>query len=383
MKITKLEATVIKVPWTQTFLGGISESKGSLVGIDFLESVILKLHTDDGLVGIGEGTLSYGGSKGRAMLEDIKSSLASIVLGQNPMHIERIMDQLDLVTMLEQRNPAKSAIDLALHDLIGKTLNIPLYEYFGGPYRKEIPITYVISYKGKDAMVEEAQGLKDRGFKGVLKVKAGADYDDEILRILNETMEGQTPIRVDFNGVLTASESIQRIKRWERDGIHLELMEQPAPLGDIDGMKRVADAIGSGVLVHWPIMNLTDVANLIKSDALAAAAITIPGVGGLHRSRQMVYAFETANIPCVIGSFLEMGVVTAAQLHLTTAMRNFKYPVDVLGPFTFHKDEITTQSFRWPPGGVAVCPDGPGLGIELDHEKINHYKVTDTYVQSL
>lgn len=75
------------MPWTQTFMGGISETKGSIAEISFLESVFVKLHTDAGIVGIGEGTLSYGGSKGRSMLEDIKAFLAPIVLGQNPFQI--------------------------------------------------------------------------------------------------------------------------------------------------------------------------------------------------------------------------------------------------------------------------------------------------------
>lgn len=293
------------------------------------------------------------------------------------------MDMLDLATMLEMRNPAKTAFDLALHDIIGKSLGIPLVDYFGGAYREEVPITYVISYKGKEKMVKEALSLKERGFKGVLKLKTGAHYDDEVISLLNETMEGKTPIRVDFNGVHTASESIQKLKRWLGAGIPLELIEQPAPLKDIDGLKRVSDAIGFGVLVHWPIMDLTDAANLIKSDSLAACAITVPGCGGLHRSRQMAYAFETANIPCVIGSFIEMGVTTAAQLHLTSALRIFKYPVDVLGTFGFHEAEIVNETFDLTPGWTGKRPIGTGLGVTLNEENIEKYAVSDTYVLTL
>lgn len=377
MKITAIEATVIRLPWTQAFRGGVSETKGSIAIIDNLESLIVKLVTDEGIVGVGEGTLSYGGSKGRSMLEDLRAYLAPLVLGKNPFRIEKIMSELDLATMLEKRNPVKAALDLAIHDLIGKALGVPLYQYLGGKYREEVPLTYVVSFKDTAVLRNELAALKAGGFAGVIKVKGGTGSDDDIIEVINETLGRRNPIRVDFNGVLTPAEAIGRIRRWEREGIRLELMEQPAPLGDLDGLKRVADAIGSGVLVHWPIMDLTDAGNLIKSDCLAAAAITIPGVGGLHRSRQMAHAFESANIPCVIGSFLEMGITTAAQLHLTTAMRNFSYPLDILGSFGFHENRIIREELDIAPGFSGKCPEGHGLGIAPDEAMIAKYRITE------
>lgn len=236
MIIHKVEATVIHMPWTETFRGGRvgNERRGS----------------------------------GSAMLEDIKSILAPLVLGENPFDMEKITNQLDLATMLEKRNPAKAALDLALHDLIGKIAGMPLYRYLGGQFRTEVP-------------------------------------------------------------------------------------------------------------------DLTDAGSLIKSDSLAAAAITIPGVGGIHRSRQLVHAFEAANIPCVIGSFLEMGITTAAQLHLTTAMRNFTYPVDILGSFGFHESTIIHEQLQVAPGFAAVCPPGDGLGVALHEERVRQYTVSDTFVATL
>jgi L-alanine-DL-glutamate epimerase-like enolase superfamily enzyme len=165
---------------------------------------------------------------------------------------------------------------------------------------------------------------------------------------------------VDANQGYRADQAIKTLRRME--DFNLESIEQPVPAYDVDGMRRVAEALDTPVMADESVFCLQDAFRVISSRAADIINIKVGKVGGLLPAKKIAALAESANIPCTIGSNLELGIGTSASLHFGLSTPNMLYPCDLaIGPF-LHQEEIIDPTFELVDGKIDLM-EGPGLGI--------------------
>ncbi len=371
MKITSVETLFVRIPMAFSYAGGASAARGA-PRIQYSGSVIVKLHTDEGMVGIGD-VIVKGGSPvaGKSAKLYVDEHLAPVVVGQDPFNLEALLNRL-WGANLHQSSIFVAGVDIALHDLVCKALGIPLYKYLGGKARERVPLTWnVPSNPDTSTMVQQAAAAVENGFTNVVKVKCGAPWDVEALAAIQKVI-GDVPVRPDDNGAFLAGESIVRYRRARDLGVRFELLEQPAPNTDLQGLRRVRDALGERVMYHIGYVEPVVAVELLRQNV--ADVVSVPVFRhGVRQATQMVRAFELANIGCAMGSGLESTIAATAAIHVATALQNMRYPVDTLGPLWFSEDIVKERpDFA---AGFARAPEGPGLGIELDDAQVDKLRM--------
>lgn len=204
-----------------------------------MPTILVRLETDDGLVGYGEATPDehVTGETYWSTIEVLKRHLGPAVIGENPFAIEWIHEKMN--RLVKGVPAAKAAIDIACHDLMGKAAGQPLYHLLGGPFHPELTVPHVISILSPEAMAEEAREAVSSGMSS-LKLKVGTDVQTDVARVraVREAVGPAVPLRVDVNqGWKYAAETLRALRDLEACGI--EWIEQPVAADDLDAMAQI------------------------------------------------------------------------------------------------------------------------------------------------
>lgn len=351
---------------------------------------IVRLDTDEGASGWGEAPAiaTWGGSGGRYYGETpetvrhlVRDYLLPAVCGLDPAEIGVVHARMDKVV---KGSPyAKAAVDIACHDLAGKAQGVPVSTLLGGRQREGIELTHSLGIMEIDRCLTEAQQAVAEGAR-TIKCKTGLDpqRDVELVRRLRETVGDDVRIRVDGNeGYRTVAEAIDTTRRQEEHGIFL--CEQP--VAGAEALACVAGRIDVPVMADESAWTVLDILELYELQAAECFSCYVTKPGGLYRARQQAELAATLGMYHDIGGSIEMGIGNAANLHLGAAMPAailpsvcpVTKPAGAAGPEiagVYYLDDIVTEPFRFEDGKVMV-PDGPGLGIEVDVEKLARYAV--------
>ena len=357
VKVSRIESFAVDVPYrTPLVIAGGS----NLVA----QHVLVKIYGDDGSVGLGEAAPmpSYGAETQGSVLGAISTYLAPCLIGLDPLDLETAFILMDRA--LPGNHFAKAALDIALHDLAAKSLGVPVCSLLGGRVREEIPIAWVVGISEVEETVRQAVEGVSNGFETV-KLKIGLDPKADLERVAEtrKAVGSHIALRVDANQGYDLATAIRVLRRME--SYDLELIEQPLPRWDMDGMAKVAMALDTPVMADESIFDSVDALRVVREGAADIINIKIVKVGGLHNARKIVAIAEAAGIPCLIGSMIEFGIGTAAGLHFAAAMRNLRYSSELVGPLLLDHDIVQGAPFSLEktPGSMNV-PDGPGLGVE-------------------
>ena len=351
---------------------------------------IVRLDTDDGVSGWGEAPAiaTWGGANGRQYGETpetvkhiVEAYLLPALRGCDPAELAVVHGRMDKV--VKGHPYAKASVDIACHDLAGKAQGVPVSTLLGGRVRDGIEVTHSLGIMEIDRCVAEAEEAVAEGAL-TLKCKTGLDpeRDVELVRRLRETLGDEVKIRVDGNEAYrTVTEAIAVTRRQEE--YNLLLCEQP--VAGAEGLARVAERIESPVMADESAWTVLDILELHDLQAAECFSCYVTKPGGLYRARQQAELAAALGIYCDIGGSIELGIGNAANLHLGAALPNailpsvcpVTKPAGAEGPEIagiYYLDDVVTDSFRFVDGQVMV-PDGPGLGVEVDVEKLAHYSV--------
>jgi len=381
MKISGIETFVINLPTRRqhTWAGNYSP-----IGQGY---VIVKLNLEDGTFGVGEAQVlkDWGGEFGSKYGEAPKTTVAMIheyleplIVDEDVRCIENIHHKMD--KFVKGYPYAKAAIDVAMHDALGKLLGVPVYQLLGGLVRREVPIAHSIGLMEMDKAVREAQEVWDEGITCV-KVKVGLDakQDLELIRRIRKAVP-DVAIRVDANQGYDTWKEALRVTRQMAD-MDIWFMEQPVE--GLEAMARVAQNTEVPIMADEGAWNAHDVLRIIQHQAAEMISIYYTKAGGFMKSRKLVAVAETGGLQCDVNGSAEMGVGNAANLHLAASSSGVTIPGSI--PITStaevqrtkvagHKylDDIIKEPYQYKDGHMIV-PDGPGLGIELDFDKVEKY----------
>jgi muconate cycloisomerase len=351
---------------------------------------ILRLDTDEGISGWGEAPagISWGGAHMRYYGESpetvrlvIQRHLIDAVRGRDPRDVAVIHDLMDRV--VKGHPYAKAAIDIACHDIAGKAAGVPVYRLLGGRFRDRIELAHSLGIMPLERCIDEAVAAVAEGAR-TIKCKTGLDPDRDV-QIVQELRQRLGPgikIRVDANeGYRDVWQAIRVTRRQEE--FDLLLCEQPV-MG-IRELGLFAERVETPVMADESAWNCHDILELVEYKAAACLSCYVTKPGGLYRARQQADLAATLGLYCDIGGSIESGIGNAANLHLGASLKNatlpsvcpVSRPAGAVGPAIagcYYRDDLITEPFRYEAGAVLV-PDGPGLGIEVDTEKLERYAV--------
>jgi muconate cycloisomerase len=362
MKITRVQAIPVRLPRPQPF-------KSSLGVHSFSENAVVLVHTDEGLTGLGEAS-SIWDRRGRGESETINGLLAEALVGRDPFRIGEISALMD--ALLHRSLPAKAGVEMALYDLVGKALGTPVYNLLGGRVRDRVLLSHSLSMGQPAQIAAQARSLAEQGYK-TLKAKIGRDHraDIEALEAIRGEV-GDLTLRVDANmGWPSPKAAVRCIQ--ELAIFNLELVEQPVHSADLEGLRFVRERVEVPVMADESVWTPADALALVRAQAVDVFNVYVAEAGGLGPAARVFAIAEAARLPCIIGSMPELGIGTAAQAQLAFAMRNIGYASDVNG-FVYHSDDIVQEKLRIE-DGYLYPPEGPGLGVTLDQDKLEKYRI--------
>jgi muconate cycloisomerase len=324
----------------------------------------ITIQTDEGLAGYGEATVAPGWSgenQGTALVL-IQQILANALVGADPMQTNMLIDRMDRILI---GNPfTKAALELALLDLKGKMLGLPVYMLLGGARRPgKIPLKFSIGAFSPKEAVRIAKHAADLGLRAA-KVKVGLVVEDDIARVqaVRSEMGDDFRLAVDANSGWTEADAVRALPALERLGVNA--IEQPLRRGDFRGCYRLRQRTHIPLMLDESVFTRQDAIEAIREDACDLISIYPGKNGGISKSMEIAQIATSAGIECTIGSNLEMDLGTAAMLHLAVAMPSLATTVDhdILGPL-YYKESLTQRPIFYE-DGCAVLPEGNGLGLE-------------------
>lgn len=352
MKLTDITIKTVSIPLNTPF-------RTALRTVTSMENVLVEVHSDSGLSGFGSA----------APATVITGETVATIIGG----VEHLRDHLQgmeitayeaLFTRLNNSivgcMSAKAAVDIAIHDLLAKSLNIPLYRFLGGPVR-EVDTDITISLDDPGAMAVKSRERIEQGFS-TLKIKVGGDVTTDLARLqsIRDAVGDTIRIRIDANQGWKPKQAIQVGRLLEKKNIPIELMEQPVSSHDYEGLKFVRENCSFPVYADESMFSARDALRLVTMNAVDGINIKLMKCGGIYNALKIAAIADTAGIPCLIGSMMECSVSVTAAAHLAASRQNIdKFDLDA-PLFCSVNPARGGISYR---GGRITLPEAPGLGI--------------------
>ena len=370
MKITRVETIPVQVPLHPG--RAIRGARGYHRISPFL---LVRIHTDDGITGVGEASCTprWSGEDHFTAAHFVNSYFAPLLEGEDPAEVDRLAEKIHCT--VARNSFTKAALEMALWDIRGKIAGLPLYRLFGGPVRESVPLKWSVSGVGPAEAAEIARWAVGQGFTA-MKVKVGIDPDGDVARVRSvwEAVGSAVRLGVDANGGWSVPVAIRTIRRLAE--FNISFVEQPVPPPDPTWMAEVRNQISIPVIADESVWTAEDAENIVRAHAADVLSVYVGKAGGLSAARKVAAVAEAAGLQTTVGSNLEMGVGSAAMIHLAMAthgIRAEEFPCDIIGPY-YYLDDLLEEPLPLA-GGQALALERPGLGVNLDMEKVEFYRV--------
>jgi L-Ala-D/L-Glu epimerase / N-acetyl-D-glutamate racemase len=328
---------------------------------DYVDVFYVTIHTADGVDGIGAGSVipNLRGDSFGAGLEAVKAATSELFIGKDPLQVAPLFTALHRAVPGYTRH--KAGIELALFDLLGKTLNVSLSTLLGGGVRESIAVLKMLSLGSPTEMAETASTYVRQGYRS-LKVKLGTNPagDLERFKAVRSAVGDSVTLTVDFNGKYDAANAIETVGSLVEHG--LTMVEQPVQGTDLKGMAEVARAVEPAILADQGVETAKDVFQIARDQIADAVSIKLLKFGGLQESVAAARVCEAAGLVCHVGGTASSRLVDAAQAHFVSAMTNVVAPAEIAEFSALDGDLV--EGLEVVDGAVRV-PTGPGLGVRL------------------
>jgi glucarate dehydratase len=339
---------------------------------------IIEVFTDEDIIGIGE---TYGGNG----VAHAIATARQFILGLDPLDIGVLHHRLGVFRIgYETAVPAvvRAGIEMAFLDAAGKALNKPIYSLLGGKIRDRVETSAYLFYRYRgdngsvggesspEAILDRATKLIARHGFTVLKLKGGVfPPEDELkaLRLLRDRLP-HCKLRWDPNAAWSVETSIRFGRRLLDERLDLEYLEDPT--ANLEGMSQVRQSIPIPLATNMCLVSYDQLAPGIRMRSVDIILADVHFWGGFRENQRLIAVCDAFQLGVGMHSDRELGVSTAAMLHLAAASPSMVYAID--SHYHDQADDIITSPFRYESGCFSV-PTGPGLGVTLDPDKVTKY----------
>ena len=364
MKITKIDTYRVRIPLTYPvkWSGGIRHSAPAL---------ILEIHTDEGIVGLGECV----GPTIPTLETVVNEEFSQFLIGQDPLKTELLTRRLEEFSRnwLKVGYHVISGIEIALLDIKGKWLNTPVHQLLGGQCKKEVNYAGYLFIAEPEVNAKRALEYNKQGYKEI-KLKVGRDLneDADTLAAIRDAIGYDIKIRIDANMHWSLPTAVKWIKTLQK--YDLQYVEQPMPDYDLDGLAALRRVVDVPIATDESCSSVERVLEMIKRDSCDVFVVYISEAGGPTRARTIASIADACGKWCVMGTWAETGIATIAGAHSIASTTNFVFSND--SHYMLQSDDIISKPLQIINGAIEV-PHGPGLGVKLDRQKLEDFGKTD------
>lgn len=352
----------VKRPHTMSFT--------TLQAVNF---VFVRMETDGGLVGWGEaaclGGPTWSEESAESVAATIERYIAPWLVGRDATQVEALRQEM---ARRIQGNPfARAAVEMALWDLNGRALGVPVHRLLGGKVRDRVPLSWSLAVADADAEVAEARALVARGHR-IFKVKTAAHpvaHDVERVRRIREAVGPDVGLRIDANQGWDRPTALRAIHALEPHG--LDFVEQPLPRWDLEGMDHVARGVAVPIMADESCFSPHDALAIARLGGVAILGLKLTKSAGLLGSMAIARIAEAAGMSCYVGCMIETSLGTAAYLHVAQAAAPVTWGCELFGPLLLTGD-VVRNPVRYA-GGSILGLDGPGLGVDVDEVALKEW----------
>ena len=384
MKIQSIEASAFRLPNRRSF-------RWAGLNVELGHFVLVRIRTDEGVIGYGEAPPlpDWGGDFGRrsgetaaTVISMINDIFAPALLGSDPAAVTRARHLMDSLVV---GNPyAKCAVDIALHDLWGKSLGQPIYRLLGGKVRDSVPVAHMIGLMNENEAAEEGIAAVSDGVHA-LQIKGGVDSDRDIrlVRTLRRELGPGVMLRLDANqGYGHAKRARNVVAQLEDAGV--DMVEQPTVglsfLAEVTAHARVP------IIADESCWDAVDALEVVQRRAADCISIYLAKAGGFGGARAVAAVAETQRVPCDINGSIESAIGNAANTHFVLAHLAVSLacviPISAPGgahPYAvagrYYEDDVISEAFEVSDGAILPL-NRPGLGIVVDEARLAKYRCT-------
>jgi glucarate dehydratase len=371
LEIADLRATTVTLPLEAP----LRHSNGAHWG-RFVRTIV-EVETSDGLIGLGE--LGGGGESAKLAVEGLRAQL----VGHRAYDLSALWFKLcnPTASLYNNRVQIHAAIEFACLDIVGQALGVPVHDLLGGRLRDEVPFASYLFFRyaneetgegevrTPEQLVAHARELKERHGFTVHKLKGGVfhpDYELECYRALADAFPDDD-LRFDPNGALTVKQAIRFGQAIEP--LRNDYYEDPT--WGIGGLEQVRDAVDLRIATNTVVTSMEQLASNVLHRAVDVVLLDTTFWGGIRQTLRAATVCETFQLGVGVHSSGELGVQLATMLHLGALLPGGSYAADA----HYHHladDVIVGGKVAYRDGAIPV-PEGPGLGIRLDRDKLAEY----------
>ena len=367
LTIEDVKSTIVDVPT-------VRKHKLSSLSVTAQSYVIVELRLANGVTGIGEAATLGGPRWSEESVESIKATidtyLAPALIGSAGNRFVAARARMDEAA--KRNNAAKSAIETALFDAVGKTLNVPAVQLLGGAVRDSIPVLWTLASGDPGQEIEEAENKIAARLHNTFKVKIGAqapEADMARMRRLASALEGRATLIVDANQAWDETTALRCLPVLAEIGV--ALVEQPLPAWDLPGMGRLRARSSVPLMADECVFSTHEMLDVVRAGAADVVSLKLVKHGGLLATRDVAAVAAAAGIGLYGGCLLESSIGAAAHLQVFAGLRDLAWGCEHFGPQILTGD-LVTEPLRFEDFHIHL-PTGPGLGVTLDPAQLRRY----------
>ena len=386
MRITKIEAIPLLVKLPATMAAPISIPNADRLKATVFKgyrACLVKVHTDEGVVGVGECTVRLAPEATAAIVREI----GEVIMGLDPTHTGVAWELLFSVMMNRGHLQgffleALSGIDIALWDIKGKVHDRPVYELLGGPQRDKIwSYASSLRFRGLETTVGEAKEFVEAGYNA-MKLKVGSDRhrpdaDIELATAVREAVGPEVFLSADANCGFERPAAMKLAKVLE--DLDYAWFEEPLPPDDHDGYAQMAQALTMPIAGGETEFTRFGFRRLFTNKALDIVQPNVGRAGGFTECMRIAALAESFHIPYAPHTGSTTSVCHVAELHLSAALPNFMIYEHMQADWSKTegnplRENLLTEPAEVRDGPFIALPGGPGLGVELDEDVVDRYR---------
>lgn len=369
--IRRISARIVEAPTTR-------KHKLSNTSVSHQGYIFVTVELENGVTGYGEGS-TLGGPRWaeesvEAMKANIEAYLAPALIGHAACLAEEATLKMDRAA--KRNYTAKSAIDMALLDAMGKVLNVPAHVLLGGAVRTSFDAIWALASGDAAQEVDEAQAMIQRGWFRRFKIKLGfADPATDLARLaaLQKALPEGTPLVADVNQAWSEAECIRFLPQL--DDLGVTLIEQPIAAGQTEASARVALRSAVPIMMDESVSTLAEAAQEAAAATGSVLSLKLCKHGSARNLKRVAGIAAARGVQMYGGCLLESSIGAAGHLHVFATLPKLEWGTEQFGPKILVED-LVTEGLRYE-GFQVHLPEGPGLGITPDFGIIDKYARKD------